>query len=250
MAEGNNKKKKLIKAAAALLFTAVFVVASVFWARYTMRLKAYHTEPVTEDTLLPIGIMSCDKLMIVAHPDDESIWGGGHLSEGGYLVVCITNGKNSERKQEFIDVVDKSGNTPLILGYPDKLFGERDNWDNVRDNIMADISFIMRYKDWKLIVTHNPDGEYGHIHHKMTSELTTKAYNRLKPAAKLYYFGKYYKAADIGSAEGLSPISDEQLAFKNELLKLYESQGKTVDKFRHMLPYEMWTEYGSTQGDI
>ena len=32
-----------------------------------------------------------ESLMIVAHPDDETIWGGSHLLKGHYLVVCLTN---------------------------------------------------------------------------------------------------------------------------------------------------------------
>ena len=42
-----------------------------------------------------------DKLMIVAHPDDESFWGGAHLLEDDYLVVCITCGPVKRRVEEF-----------------------------------------------------------------------------------------------------------------------------------------------------
>ena len=37
----------------------------------------------------PRGIRK--KLMIVAHPDDESLWGGCHLLEGDWHVVSVTN---------------------------------------------------------------------------------------------------------------------------------------------------------------
>ena len=39
-----------------------------------------------------------ESLMIVAHPDDETIWGGSHLINGNYTVLCITNGNNKKRK--------------------------------------------------------------------------------------------------------------------------------------------------------
>ena len=242
--EITGKKGKLLKAVIAVLLAAVLGVGFFFWARYIMTKKAYHTEPVTEETLLPLGITACNKLMIVAHPDDETIWGGGHLKEGGYLVVCITNGKNKERKREFLDAVEMSGNTALILGYPDKLFGERDDWEKVDSKITDDIGFIMSYKAWDLIVTHNPDGEYGHIHHKMTSEIVTKVYDRLKPQTALYYFGQYHKAAEMpAQSDDFSPISEEQQDFKDRILECYESQKDTIEKFRHMLPYENWQEY-------
>lgn len=37
--------------------------------------------------------------MFVAHPDDETIWGGSHLLKKHYLVVCLTNGNNKTRKR-------------------------------------------------------------------------------------------------------------------------------------------------------
>lgn len=36
-------------------------------------------------------LANCSNLMIVAHPDDETLWGGAHLSDGGWFVVCLTN---------------------------------------------------------------------------------------------------------------------------------------------------------------
>ena len=40
-------------------------------------------------------------LMIVAHPDDETIWGGSHLINGNYTVLCITNGNNKKEKKNL-----------------------------------------------------------------------------------------------------------------------------------------------------
>ena len=195
--ERSSKRTLALKVLGMLLLAAVLIVGFVFWTRYIKTVKAYHIDPLSEETLSLADVGHTDKLMIVAHPDDETIWGGGHLMEGGYLVVCVTNGKNKERTQEFIDAVSKSGNNSLILSYPDKVLGERDDWEAVYDRIYDDIIYIMGYKDWSMIVTHNPDGEYGHIHHKMTSEIVTKAYDKLEPEAKLYYFGDYYKAASL-----------------------------------------------------
>ena len=43
-----------------------------------------------------------ESLMIVAHPDDETIWGGSHLINGNYTVLCITNGNNKKTKKQLI----------------------------------------------------------------------------------------------------------------------------------------------------
>lgn len=42
-----------------------------------------------------------ESLMIVAHPDDETIWGGSHLINGNYTVLCITNGNNKKEKRIY-----------------------------------------------------------------------------------------------------------------------------------------------------
>ena len=56
---------------------------------------------VTKEMLDELPLSNCTKLMVVAHPDDETLWGGAHLTEGGWFVVCLTNGYNEVRKNEF-----------------------------------------------------------------------------------------------------------------------------------------------------
>ena len=66
-----------------------------------------------------------ESLMIVAHPDDETIWGGSHLINGNYTVLCITNGNNKKRKKEFMKVMEKTHSKGIILSFPDKTKGKR-----------------------------------------------------------------------------------------------------------------------------
>lgn len=46
-------------------------------------------------------------------------------------------------------------------------------------------------KDWDKIVTHNPDGEYGHIHHKKVSKYVTMILKKEDKTNQLVYFGTY-----------------------------------------------------------
>ena len=39
--------------------------------------------------------------MIVAHADDDLLWGGMHLIKDKYVVVCVTCGTNELREKEF-----------------------------------------------------------------------------------------------------------------------------------------------------
>ena len=205
----------------------------------------YDITPLTEEQLKSAGIDTCHCLMITAHPDDEILWGGGHLSmmKGEFFVVVVTNGRNETRSAEFKKVIEASGNKGMILDYPDKTFGKRDDWSIVRGKIEKDAALLMGYKDWDMIVTHNPDGEYGHIHHVMTNDIVTKAYEKKhSDNTRLLYFGRYYKKSELPNVS-LYVMSDEAVKAKEELLKLYESQSGTIGKLCHMDPYENWIRY-------
>lgn len=203
---------------------------------------------VTDSELDKLGLDGYSKLMIVAHPDDELLWGGAHLIEDDYFVVCVTNGYNKDRRKEFEAVMEKTGDKYLILSYTDKLFDKRSDWKYIYDNIESDINKIIDYKDWDEIVTHNKSGEYGHEHHKMVHRITVDCTDD-GDKSKLRFFGKYYKAAKL--KEGADPgetISDELLEKKTELFELYKTQKGTINKLSHMAPYENWTEYSADAG--
>lgn len=238
--KSNNIKRKFIIAAAVLICTAA-VIAGIFCIN---RKNAFSIAPLTQSRINELDLSRASNIMIVAHPDDETIWGGSHLLDGGYLVVCITNGNNAERASEFREAVTSSGNIPLILDYPDKVNFRRANWTSIQDDIEADISLVMSAKHWDTAVTHNPKGEYGHIHHKFTNRLTVQAFSETKCADKLYFFGDYYKAADMSSAASeLTPIPQDKLDKKTKQCSIYRSQKRVMRNLSHMFPYENWKEY-------
>lgn len=182
-----------------------------------------------------------NKLMIVAHPDDEMLWGGAHLIKDDYLVVCVTCGGVKVRVNEFKSVMAATNDEYIMLGYPDKTNGQRDTWDDWRDKIAADLKDIINLKDWDTIVTHNPDGEYGHQHHKMTSALVTKVTDEKD---KLYYFGHYHSKKNLTPyLNEMTPINDKYIKQKKNILGLYVSQYFIQTSFDHMYPYEDWIKY-------
>lgn len=193
-----------------------------------------------------VDLENIDKVMIVAHPDDDMIWGGSHLIDDNYLVVCITCGAREDRVLEFKNVMNATGSKYIMLDYPDKTNGERDNWDTVYSDITKDIERILAMKDWKLIVTHNENGEYGHIHHKMTHSIVKSVYeSNYLDKDNLYFFGKYYKADKIDEVkDNLEEISEKNYNQKNEIIyKYYTSQKSVADGLSHMFRYENWQKY-------
>lgn len=175
------------------------------------------------------------KLMIVAHPDDETIYGGGHLLTGDYTVVCITCGVVDYRVEEFKEVMDKTGDNYIMLGFVDRVnvTGPISNWSDEYNDIYNALHDIITSENWDMIITHNPDGEYGHRHHIMTSEMVTDITGK----NNLYYFGHWSYG---GRNE--SKISDNLYNKKmNELISVYyRSQAVALNYNYNMLPYENW----------
>ncbi len=99
-------------------------------------------------------------LMIVAHPDDEIIYGGYDLlKEEKWFVVYCTNAFDR------INMVKKTSSlwnfNSLILHYIDSdrapvLF---------HYNLYVNLQNIIKGTKWKNVITHNSTGEYGHPQH-------------------------------------------------------------------------------------
>jgi hypothetical protein len=184
-----------------------------------------------------------DHLMIVAHPDDESIWGGAHLLEEDYLVVCLTNGSCQDRAREFQAALEQTGDVGIILNYPDKILGLRSSWRFQRKSVIRDLEKILSLKEWNAVATHNQDGEYGHIQHRLTHSLTLQAFDSTAkdhPNASLFCFGAYHDPDSVKEAG--TPMSDDMLQSKLTLLSVYHSQGFIDKSFGHMFPYEAWQQ--------
>lgn len=206
-----------------------------FYSMQIRQTKGY----LSAELLDSIGANHANKLMIVAHPDDDILWGGGHLSDGGWFVVCLTNEYNKARNQEFQNAMDVVNAKRIILSYPDLVNHKRNDWSSSKIGIQKDLDRLMDYKKWDQIVTHNPEGEYGHIHHKMTDRLVTKSTKANNQFSSLYYFGKFYKEIP----EGMKKLEENQLTKKQEAVSKYTTQiGAIKRNWAQMIPYENWVK--------
>ncbi len=210
---------------------------------------------VTEKLLKSYGADDCDKLMIVAHPDDESLWGGAHLKEGKWFVVCMTNNYTQSRKIEYYRMLVLAGQKGMMLDYPDMYYiynknlkkeWQKDDWSHVYDAATEDIRKLITYKKWDQIATHSPTGETSHIHHLKIDAAVTKECKANNVFDKLWYFGKFYTKGNI--PVDLPRLSDEEIAFKQRLIDVYQGEAKPIATYwDQMIPYENWekaTEYG------
>ena len=196
---------------------------------------------ITNTTLDIYNAEFYENVMIVAHPDDEILWGGANLLKESYFVVCLTNGYNIPRANDFKKILKYTRNGGIILNYPDVQNNTniQDDWSEVRNGIIKDLAIILSYKSWNKIVTYGPDGTTGHQHHKKTSEYVTKLAKNFNIYNRLYYFGKFYKKNDIPL--NLQRISENDLKYKKKEVEIYKSVKQYIYIcWFHMLPYENW----------
>ncbi len=216
--------KKIIMLFILLIFTVFIVLFSKTYLRKNGLLRFHDWKNV-------------DNLMIVAHPDDETLWGSEELINNRYLVVCITCGTNKKREKEIEQALKISKDRLIVLDKPDKVKGKRSDWKHYKKQIELEINYIMKKKNWNNIVTHNPEGEYGHIHHKMTNKIVTKVYNK-NNNGNLKYFGKYYSKKRIDKNKGAREIPEEVYDKKMEMVDVYKSQSFIKNRFNQMYKYE------------
>lgn len=211
------------------------IVAILFL--YLLLGGCFHNNKKMLKGINPNDYKGYDNLMIVAHPDDETLWGFNELYNKKFLVVCVTCGRNKTREKEIESAMKMTDDKLISLGYTDKFMKRRSKWNFSYKNIEYDLKTIIELKKWNNIVTHNKDGEYGHMHHKMIHNMVYD----IKPK-HLSSFGKYYTKRKI---QKLDPkvlekyrLNEKTLKHKEQVLTRYKSQKKVKDMFSHMIPYE------------
>ena len=153
-----------------------------------------------------------DKIMIVAHPDDEALFGGAELltHPKEYKVVVIDEYHNEVRREEFRESMKFIG----IEDY-EHWTGFKGGEDYHREKLIYELLRVLRERNYKKIVTHNKQGEYGHPRHRACHDIL----NHLRPDI-LWQFDK--------SEEKLPK---DILNKKRDLLKVYKSQIGVLDWF-------------------
>lgn len=152
-------------------------------------------------------------LMLVSHPDDETLFGGLELltNKGKYEVICMDYAHDEVRKAEFKSAMEMLGVEHYQIH--SGLTSSDGKYD--QSKLMTVLNTLLSFRDWDKVVTHNASGEYGHYRHVALHE-AVKSFN----LNNLYVFDK-----------GESKCSPELLSLKSKVLKLYVSQYERLKWF-------------------
>lgn len=113
--------------------------------------------------------------IVVAHPDDETIWMGGTLlvhKDWYWKLYIATHNKDDDRGKELINAISQfksQGVSNLEYEFletmPDVQEYEKLNKTEIYGKLNT-----LDLADFNIIFTHNIDGEYGHGNHKILGE--------------------------------------------------------------------------------
>jgi LmbE family N-acetylglucosaminyl deacetylase len=127
--------------------------------------------------------------VIVAHPDDETIWAGGTVlmnSDWQWIFVSLCRGSDPDRAPRFIQAVHQLGGMGWIGDLDDG--SEQLPLDEVK--VQQTILSLLPNKDFDLVLTHSPHGEYTrHRRHEECGKAVTVLWeNGLIRTKKLWMF--------------------------------------------------------------
>lgn len=144
--------------------------------------------------------------VIVAHPDDETLWAGGLMlmhPEAKWTVVAVCRKSDSERSAKFSSAM-KEYNAEGYIGDLDD-GPEQEPLDS--GEVQRTITGLLPFDRFNVVVTHSTSGEYTrHLRHEETAQAVMRLWRAEKLSAeRIWSFayedggGNYLPRAEKGA---------------------------------------------------
>jgi len=127
--------------------------------------------------------------LIIAHPDDETLWAGGTIlshPSWNWFIVCLCRKSDTERATKFYKVLQALQSEGIMGDLDD---GPEQNPLDKKE-LEETILHLLPQKHYDLIITHNPSGEYTqHARHEEVSRAVIKLWeDKVISAKELWIF--------------------------------------------------------------
>jgi LmbE family N-acetylglucosaminyl deacetylase len=153
-------------------------------------------------------------LLIVAHPDDETLWAGGTILSNtawNWFIVSMCRAKDKDRAPRFYNALKILNSTGIMGNLDDGPEQKPLDEGEVKRAILD----LIPSKHFDLIISHNPAGEYTkHIRHEEVGKAIIKLWYDGKISAKKLWIFAYedgnseYCPRPVGNASKYLKLKD------------------------------------------
>ena len=167
--------------------------------------------------------MKKEVLVVVAHPDDETIWMGGTLISNNWnvTIVSLCRRDDSDRAPRFSKVCEEYKARCFMSDLED----ERLNDINLEE-VIERIKSLIEKSDYDYIFTHGENGEYGHkrhidVHHAVKEMIQ----QRILSCKKIFFFAYSKKGRECHAKKNSDKFIKlkklESVKKKNLIMEIY-----------------------------
>lgn len=163
--------------------------------------------------------------VIVAHPDDESLWTGGTILSNPtwkVFILSLCRGSDTDRAPKFAAAL-KEFSARGTMGDLDDSPMQEPLEEEVVEDLIVELLPVRRYD---LIITHHPRGEYTrHLRHEETGKAVINLWNKGDlDTGELWCFayedgGREYYPKSVETADMVSPLDKTIWERKYKLMR-------------------------------
>ena len=161
-----------------------------------------------------------DTLLIVTHPDDDTLFFHTKIKEYKPYVALMVTGWSLKRLFDFIKVMK-------YYGVKFRPYDTVEDKPNAEKKIIKQIKAVFKAGNFKRCLTHNAEGEYGHRNHKLVHQCVASNVDCeiLVPVSN-------------GSIS-LYPLDEETIKEKEFIFNnYYTTETFVIDEYRDWLTHE------------